>query len=152
MAEQFLADQAATESLGARLAACCQEGGVVIFLRGELGAGKTTLVRGFLRALGHAGAVKSPTYTLVESYPLGNLTIHHLDLYRLADGEELEWLGIRDLLAPDTICLIEWPQRGSGVLPAPDLQLSLTYRGAGRQLGLEAGSEKGDKLLSCLEI
>ena len=151
-AEFYLPDHAATEALGERLAGCCRQGGLLLFLKGELGAGKTTLVRGFLHALGHGGAVKSPTYTLVESYPLDTLTIHHLDLYRLADAEELEWLGMRDLLAEDAICLIEWPERGSAMLPPPDLQLQLNYKNNGRQLRLEANGEVGDKLLSCLGI
>jgi tRNA threonylcarbamoyladenosine biosynthesis protein TsaE len=150
--ELELSDQAATEAFGARLAACYTGDRLLVFLHGELGAGKTTLVRGFLRALGHAGAVKSPTYTLVESYSVTGVSVHHLDLYRLADSEELEWLGIRDLLAPDTICLIEWPQRGAGFLPVADLQLTLIHQGDSRRLRLEAGSETGDKLLSCLKI
>lgn len=151
-AEVYLPDHAATETFGRRLAACCSQGGLLLFLQGELGAGKTTLVRGFLRALGYDGAVKSPTYTLVESYPLKGLVVHHLDLYRLADAEELEWLGIRDLLVADAICLIEWPERARDLLPSPDLQLDLGYRGDGRQLHLGAFSDAGNKLLSCLGI
>ncbi len=120
-----LPDAAATEALGARLAARLAPG-TTLWLRGELGAGKTTLVRGFLRARGHRGAVKSPTYTLVESYPLADgTTVHHLDLYRLGDPGELEWLGLRDLLTADSICLIEWPERGAGWLPPPDLVVRL---------------------------
>jgi tRNA threonylcarbamoyladenosine biosynthesis protein TsaE len=147
--ERLLPDAGATASFGARLAGCCR-GGLLVFLSGELGTGKTTLVRGLLRALGHSGAVKSPTYTLVESYLRDGITLHHLDLYRLGDAAELEWLGIRDLLAADAVCLIEWPERGAGVLPPPDLQLALAYRGQGRHLAASAHSGRGEQALQCL--
>lgn len=147
--EASLADTAATENLGARLAGCCR-GGLLVFLSGQLGAGKTTLVRGLLRALGHGGAVKSPTYTLIESYQPDGLSLHHLDLYRLGDAGELEWLGIRDLLGADAVCLIEWPERGAGVLPAPDLQLTLAYQGVGRHAAVSAHSGRGEQVLRCL--
>lgn len=134
---EWLADPAATESLGARLASRIRPGAVV-YLQGDLGAGKTTLVRGFLRTLGHQGAVRSPTYTLVESYPVENdRLIHHLDLYRLADPEELEWIGIRDLLTTNAICLIEWPGQGAGVLPPADLIIQLESEGCGRKATLQ---------------
>jgi tRNA threonylcarbamoyladenosine biosynthesis protein TsaE len=149
--EATLADAAATEACGARLAGCC-EAGLLVFLQGELGAGKTTLVRGLLRALGYAGPVKSPTYTLVESYRLRGLAVHHLDLYRLGDAEELEWLGIRDLLAGDALCLIEWPERGAGVLPQPDLLLRLDYQGQGRRVHLETLTERGVRARQCLNL
>jgi tRNA threonylcarbamoyladenosine biosynthesis protein TsaE len=148
--ESRLPDAAATEAFGARLAACFPGSGLLVFLRGELGAGKTTLVRGLLRALGHRNAVKSPTYTLVESYQLPALQVHHLDLYRLADAEELEWLGIRDLLASDAVCLIEWPERGTGVLPPADLELTLTYQEAGRRVAVRPHSDAGRQVASCL--
>jgi tRNA threonylcarbamoyladenosine biosynthesis protein TsaE len=147
--ESLLADAAATEALGARLAACC-ETGLVVLLRGELGAGKTTLVRGLLRALGHGTAVKSPTYTLVESYQLPALQVHHLDLYRLTGAEDLEWLGVRDLLAGDALCLIEWPERGAGVLPPADLELILAYQETGRRVAVTALSEAGRRVAACL--
>ncbi len=145
-----LPDAAATEAFGARLAACFTGSGLLVFLRGELGAGKTTLVRGLLRALGHGNAVKSPTYTLVESYQLPRLQVHHLDLYRLADAEELEWLGIRDLLASDAVCLIEWPERGTGVLPPADLELALSYEGTGRRVLITPHSDLGREVGDCL--
>ena len=129
---RYLADEAATEGLGAELAACFRNGGLV-FLEGDLGAGKTTLVRGWLRALGHEGAVKSPTYTLVEPYTLGGVNIYHFDLYRLGDPEELELMGIRDYLMPGNLCLVEWPQRGRGVLPPADLHLQLAVKLPGRE-------------------
>jgi tRNA threonylcarbamoyladenosine biosynthesis protein TsaE len=148
--EVQLPDADATEAFGASLAGCC-ENGLLVFLSGELGAGKTTLVRGLMRALGHRGAVKSPTYTLLESYRCGGLQLHHLDLYRLADPGELEWLGIRDLLGGDAVCLVEWPERGAGVLPPPDLALNLDYRGEGRCLVALARGRRGVEVLRCLQ-
>ncbi len=145
-----LADTAATEALGAALAACAMGGGLLLFLHGDLGAGKTTLVRGYLHGLGHGGAVKSPTYTLVEPYELGEHRVYHFDLYRLGDPEELEFLGIRDYLGSDAQCLVEWPERGNGILPAPDLRLHLDYRPDGRLARLAAVTERGDEVLDCL--
>lgn len=153
MAQQWqrkLVDSEATESLGAALAACVAGGGLLMFLRGELGAGKTTLVRGYLRGSGHAGAVKSPTYTLVEPYELVGRHLYHFDLYRLGDPEELEFLGMRDYLAADDQCLVEWPERGVGVLPEPDIELRLEYLPDGRTATLEAFTARGDGVLSCI--
>ncbi len=121
-----------------------------VYLEGDLGAGKTTLTRGILRAYGHEGAVKSPTYTLVEPYEFGLKRVYHLDLYRLADPEELEFIGGRDVLSDDALCIIEWPSRGEGWLPAPDLRLSLAVGEVGRQLTLRAESEQGKGILQAL--
>lgn len=154
-ASRMLADTAATEALGAAIAralAAC--GGASFWLEGDLGAGKTTLVRGLLRALGHAGSVKSPTYTLVEPYDVPTGRLYHLDLYRLADPEELEFLGVRELgkeLAEGATVVVEWPARGRGFLPPPDLCIGLSPQGDGRVARLEARSARGNDLLAFLE-
>ncbi|MCG5494501.1 tRNA (adenosine(37)-N6)-threonylcarbamoyltransferase complex ATPase subunit type 1 TsaE [Ectothiorhodospira variabilis] len=139
---QELPDEQATRAFGARLAATCPLRGLV-FLQGDLGAGKTTLVRAFLRALGHVGPVKSPTYTLVEPYEIGGRRILHFDLYRLADPEELEYLGVREDMDDATLNLVEWPSQGEGWLPVPDLVLSLSASGEGRRLELSSGTDAG---------
>lgn len=135
-----LPDEAATLALGAQLARrLLQEtaGGACVYLQGDLGAGKTTLVRGILRGMGHEGAVKSPTYTIVEPYELAGVNIYHFDLYRLADPEELELIGIRDYFSSGDLCLLEWPERGAGVVPKPDLTITLAVDGHGRKATLE---------------
>ena len=136
-----LPDSAATEAMGVRLAPRLRHGGVV-FLSGDLGAGKTTLVRALLRALGHDGAVRSPTYAIVEPYRVDGLEVYHLDLYRIADADELEYLGLREWLRPGVLLLVEWPERGLGMLPAPDLHLHLDYAGDGRRLRLVEGDSR----------
>jgi tRNA threonylcarbamoyladenosine biosynthesis protein TsaE len=141
-----LADEAATQVLGARLAARAPRRWVV-YLFGDLGAGKTTLVRGYLRALGYQGPVKSPTYTLLESYPLGALQVCHLDLYRVRDAEEVEYLGLREMLDGPVSVLVEWPQYGRGYLPGADLEVHLTAAGEGRRARLLARSADGEAVL-----
>ncbi len=149
MLKYALDSATATEALGARLAARITPG-CILYLSGDLGAGKTTLVRGLLHALGHRGTVKSPTYTLVEPYQIGDWRLFHWDLYRLADPEELEFLGLRDQLDGQAMLLIEWPERGQGELPAADVEIALSYAGEGRACQLTALSSVGQVMLADL--
>lgn len=137
-----LPGEAATIALARQLAPAVRSGGVV-FLRGELGTGKTTFARALLRALGVGERVKSPTYTLLERYKVDGRDAFHLDLYRIANPGELEWLGLDELDAPETLVLVEWPERGAGALPAADLDVTLEHAGTGRQAYLSAASERG---------
>lgn len=143
-------DEAAQMAIGAQLAACCPPSAVV-YLHGDLGTGKTTLVRGLLRALGYAGAVKSPTYTLLEPYRIGARSVYHLDLYRLASPDELDYLGLRDLLADDALFLVEWPEQGRGGLPPADLVIELAHDPAGRRLRLRGTSARGRTWLAGIQ-
>jgi tRNA threonylcarbamoyladenosine biosynthesis protein TsaE len=140
-------DEASMESLGGRLGAVC-EPGLVVFLQGDLGMGKTTFSRGVLRALGHIGVVKSPTYTLVESYELGDLQVFHFDLYRLTDPEELEFIGIRDYFGDFSVSLVEWPERGLGALPSADLVINIKWEASGRRLTYTASTARGGRTLA----
>jgi tRNA threonylcarbamoyladenosine biosynthesis protein TsaE len=144
---RYVPDGQAMEGLGQCLARSARRPGV-IYLRGDLGTGKTTLVRGLLRGFGYHGKVKSPTYTLVEPYPIDDLTIYHLDLYRLGSPEELEWIGIRDLLAESALLLVEWPERGDGVLPPADLVISLGYLGQCREVHFQALTAAGELMVT----
>lgn len=139
------------QQLAGKLAQVVQPG-AVIFLHGPLGAGKTTFSRGFLAALGHRGKVKSPTYTLVEQYHLGAVTINHFDLYRLDDEVELEQIGVRDYFQPSTICLIEWPEKGAGLLPQPDIQCEIDFASDGRTITLAACNERANAMLSSFDL
>ena len=132
----FLANETETAQLGAELWRLLPEK-CLIFLNGQLGAGKTTLTRGVLRAAGYTKAVKSPTYTLVEEYEVMGRIVFHFDLYRLKDPEELEWMGFSDYLAQPSLCFIEWAELGKGFIPEPDIRLNLSTEGDGRVLEIE---------------
>ncbi len=140
--EIHLADENAVAALAAALAPALGEGGV-IHLHGDLGAGKTTFARALIAALGVSGRIKSPTYSLIESYRAGGLAIHHLDLYRIADAGELEWLGLDGIADGASLILVEWPERGGTALPRPDLVLEFAYAPVGRQLALCPQSPRG---------
>lgn len=151
MPEQLsLISAAETEAAGGRLARALLGAApemLCIYLHGDLGAGKTTFARGFLRGCGHTGRVPSPTYTLVEPYECAAYQIFHMDLYRLQDGAELEFLGIGDMLSAGSVQLIEWPERGAGGLVRADLQVFLNVIPEGRACELRAESELGEKVL-----
>ncbi|PCK09424.1 MAG: tRNA (adenosine(37)-N6)-threonylcarbamoyltransferase complex ATPase subunit type 1 TsaE [Alteromonadaceae bacterium] len=147
MHTEFLVDEQATVDCGKRLGKQLLTGGVV-YLLGDLGTGKTTLSRGILNACGYDGAVKSPTYTLVEPYELDELQLFHFDLYRLLDPEELEYMGVRDYFQPSHLCLVEWPCRGLGVIPQADVIVELTVADHGRTIHLSHESTRGEQLLT----
>jgi len=142
-----LPDEAATLRLGEALAAGAEAGslrGLVLHLRGELGAGKTTVVRGLLRALGYPGRVKSPTYTLVEPYSLLRLHLYHFDFYRFKDRSEWLSSGFREYFNPESLCIVEWPERAGDLLAPPDLEIHLRYHEDGRTAALAAHSAPGE--------
>jgi tRNA threonylcarbamoyladenosine biosynthesis protein TsaE len=145
-----LADEGATRGAGAALAAALvatDPPAIFVTVAGELGAGKTTLVRGLLEALGIAGPVRSPTYTLIESYAAGARQLHHLDWYRLAGPDDLDGVGFRELLAPGHWVLVEWPERAASAAAQADLALGLGYEGTGRRLEARARSPRGEAVL-----
>jgi tRNA threonylcarbamoyladenosine biosynthesis protein TsaE len=152
----FLEDEQATVKVGSQLAMAMNESstqrGLIVFLNGDLGAGKTTLTRGFVRQIGHKGNVKSPTYTLVEPYELPPWRVFHFDLYRLSDPEELEYMGIRDYFATGCCCFIEWPEKGEGLLAQPDLSIELVYKDEQRAITLTALNEHGLEILSSVDL
>lgn len=137
------------ESLGASLASALK-GGVVVYLEGDLGMGKTTIVRGILCGLGYEGAVKSPTYTIVEPYDFVGLEVFHFDLYRVTNAEELEYMGIRDYFSEASLCLIEWAEMGAGVLPEADVVVSLALLPQGRKVSITSNTEKGNSALGLI--
>ncbi|UAA38963.1 tRNA (adenosine(37)-N6)-threonylcarbamoyltransferase complex ATPase subunit type 1 TsaE [Paraneptunicella aestuarii] len=152
-----LSSEQETELFAQSVARCCQQSseqirsGLNIHLLGDLGAGKTTFSRGFIQALGYEGRVKSPTYTLVEPYEVGNWLINHFDLYRLADPEELEFIGIRDYTADNTINLIEWPSKGTGMLPPPDIEICIEFTEQGRNIVVKGLTATGDSVIRLLQ-
>ena len=145
----FLPDEAATLALGGALAQCL-EPGLVVYLRGELGAGKTTLARGVLRGLGYAGPVRSPTYTLVEVYGLSRLDLHHFDFYRFQDPREWIDAGFRESFNGASVSLIEWPEKAAGSVPPADLEITLEASGSGRSASFTHSSVRGRKCLARL--
>lgn len=155
--QHYLSDEAATEAFGRALAGATQVDGSSVkslggrvYLKGDLGAGKTTLTRGVLRGYGHLGAVKSPTYTLVEPYEEPQFNLYHFDLYRLADPEEVEFLGVFDYFDEANLCIIEWAERGVGYLPAPDIEITLSMQGRGREIRWQPRSAHGERIATRL--
>lgn len=144
---EFLPDSAATEILGKRLAQF-MPATAVVFLRGDLGAGKSSLARAMLRSMGVSGPIKSPTYTLIERYALAEGEAVHLDLYRIVLAAELEFLGLDDLGAQVRLWLVEWPERGGPALPRPDLEIELKVSGTGRDVELKGISPQGQAWLA----
>jgi tRNA threonylcarbamoyladenosine biosynthesis protein TsaE len=145
----FLSDEAATLALGNLLAAVI-EPGMYVALSGNLGSGKTTLTRGLLRGLGYQGKVKSPTYTLVELYNLSKLDLYHFDFYRFNDPQDWLDAGFRDHFEPRNVCVVEWPERAQGLLPAPDLKIALSEEAGGRRVNIAAETEHGKRCLNRL--
>lgn len=144
MSDFEVESEAEMMALGARLAGQL-EGGQVVMLSGDLGAGKTTLVRGMLRGVGFEGRVKSPSYGLVETYDVAGLEIHHLDLYRLGEPEELDFVGIEDLLGRDSVLLIEWPERGKGRLPEPCIRIRIEHQGERRSVVVDRSGDSANQ-------
>lgn len=146
-----LADEAATLDFGALMAKNLQAG-LTIYLHGDLGAGKTTLVRGLLHGLGHVGKVKSPTYTLVEPYELPEFSLYHFDLYRFNDEEEWEAAGFRDYFNPGSVCLIEWPEKAEHILPTPDMDVNFSIKNAGRGVSVTAHTDSGLHCVNAMKM
>ncbi|OOF78834.1 tRNA (adenosine(37)-N6)-threonylcarbamoyltransferase complex ATPase subunit type 1 TsaE [Rodentibacter caecimuris] len=151
---RYIPDESTMLRFGKKLAEtilkCHTERAVILYFNGDLGAGKTTLTRGMVQGLGFQGNVKSPTYTLVEEYNIAGKMIYHFDLYRLADPEELEFMGIRDYFAKDSICLIEWAEKGDGILPPADLLVNIDYYDDARNITLIAQNALGEQIIQQL--
>lgn len=145
----YLSDEMRMLKLGAALARACNDH-AILFLKGQLGAGKSTLVRGFLRALGITESIKSPTYSLVESYLIDQRYLFHFDFYRLNSADELENIGFHDYVLPNAICLIEWPENVLSALPQPDLACDITLQLPGRKVSITAYTDSGHRILSAL--
>ncbi|MEW6983562.1 tRNA (adenosine(37)-N6)-threonylcarbamoyltransferase complex ATPase subunit type 1 TsaE [Colwelliaceae bacterium 6471] len=149
----LLIDETATIAMGKALSTVVKQvlkRGVVVYLNGELGAGKTTLTRGFVQGMGHVGNVKSPTYTLVEPYEIDDWCVYHFDLYRLSDPEELEYMGIRDYFGDKNSCFIEWPEKGYGLLAEADITINIEYNNEQRNITFTVNSELGSRALTAL--
>lgn len=142
--------EADMSNFAAKLAKICEEG-IVLFLQGQLGAGKTTFARGFLRGMGYEHKVKSPTYTLVESYTVGGFEVYHFDLYRLGNNKELEYIGLSEYFSPNSVCLVEWPEKGEGFLPQADLICHIDVIAEKRNICIRANSSHGEHMISRLK-
>jgi len=149
--EFVVADEKKMETLGRHLASVFGDIGMITF-SGDLGAGKTTLIRGILRGMGHQETVKSPTFALVEPYIIHDRRVYHLDLYRLDDPEELEFIGAREYFASDGLCLVEWPEKGQGFLPPPDISVIIHKVKQGRNVRIELKSDRGTALTNALKL
>lgn len=147
---RYLPAESDTLALGAELAPCL-EPGLVVYLAGELGAGKTTLARGILRGLGYTGKVKSPSFALVELYKVSRLYLYHFDFYRFTNPRELGEAGFREYFNPDTVCLVEWPENAAGAVPAADIRITIKVAGSGRQVEIDADTETGRLCLERFE-
>jgi tRNA threonylcarbamoyladenosine biosynthesis protein TsaE len=147
---RYLPEEPNTLAFGAELARHLQPG-MVVYLSGELGAGKTTLARGILRGLGYAGRVKSPSYALVEPYKLSRLYLYHFDFYRFASPQELGEAGFKEHFNPDSVCLVEWPENAAGLLPAADIRSTMKVAGSGRELEIDADTETGRRCVEQLK-
>lgn len=148
--EIYLEDPQATADTGIALGNAIADQRLVVYLQGDLGAGKTALCQSIIKSYGYDGRVKSPTYTLLEPYALENVLIYHFDLYRLADPEELEFVGIRDLVAEQALFLVEWPDKGQGFLPEADLQLTMKVQSPGRMLYIHGLSDSGRAVIAAM--
>jgi tRNA threonylcarbamoyladenosine biosynthesis protein TsaE len=147
--EMHLPDEAATLAFGGRLSRVIAPG-LSLHLHGDLGSGKTTLARGLLRGLGHPGRVKSPTYTLVELYTVSRLNLYHFDFYRFHDPKEWRDVGLNEYFNDASVCLVEWPEKAGGLLPAADLDIAFAFAGDGRDLSVRAGTDSGRACLNRL--